>query len=68
MLGAVYQKPGSNTNNNSYNESLNYDKNGNITDLKRYGGFETNGSYPTVLIDELSYSYAANTNPLPEVY
>ena len=67
LLGAVYQKPNDNVNNYSYNESLNYDKNGNITDLVRYGGFETNGSYPAVLIDQLSYSYAPTSNQLQAV-
>lgn len=47
---------------NSYNESMEYDKNGNIIFLQRNGSFDD----PTyaVNIDDLSYDYIANTNKL----
>ena len=68
LLDAVYQKPDDSFfNNKSYDESLNYDKNGNIIGLQRYGGYETDGSSPAVLIDELDYNYAVNSNQLQAV-
>lgn len=52
----IYQKVGTNnvTVLNGYNESMDYDKNGNIKHLKRYGSL--NDTTPT-LIDNLTYNY-----------
>ncbi|AWG24862.1 DUF6443 domain-containing protein [Flavobacterium kingsejongi] len=41
----------------SYNESLEYDKNGNILKLKRYGAADYDGVNFPIMIDELAYSY-----------
>lgn len=44
---------------NSYNENLEYDKNGNITHLQRNGGLESINDLP-IVIDDLWYSYDSN--------
>jgi RHS repeat-associated protein len=59
LLSAVYQKPDSNIPvTNMYNESMSYDKNGNILTLQRTGDldadFETSGAF---VIDDLTYRY-----------
>ncbi|NHM05702.1 type IV secretion protein Rhs [Flavobacterium sp. CYK-4] len=54
LLNAVYNKPGMATMNN-YNESLTYDKNGNIKSLDRFGGLDAQGD--TYQIDHLNYFY-----------
>jgi RHS repeat-associated protein len=52
---------------NNYNESLTYDLRGNIQTLQRTG-YYTNGSTCTYgQIDNLTYSYTANTNRLHKV-
>ncbi len=52
---------------NNYNENLTYDLRGNIQTLQRTG-FYTNGSTCTYgQIDNLTYSYTANTNRLHKV-
>jgi len=59
LLGAYYQKPLSNEPiSNSYDESVSYDKNGNITKLKRTGNLD----HPniTIDIDDLAYTYNGN--------
>jgi RHS repeat-associated protein len=67
LLSAAYQKPESTVvNTNSYNESLNYDKNGNITHLTRTGEYD-DASYP-LTIDDLAYNYAPNSNQLLKVF
>jgi hypothetical protein len=43
---------------NSYNESLSYDKNGNITSLSRYGDLDTD--IFNIKIDDLEYTYDAD--------
>jgi RHS repeat-associated protein len=53
---AVYHKE--NVTQNSYNESLTYDKNGNIKSLERNGDLDTQGT--TITIDDLSYFYSGN--------
>ncbi|WP_300486766.1 DUF6443 domain-containing protein [Flavobacterium sp.] len=56
---AIYQKPSTgNPVPGSYDESVSYDKNGNITSLKRTGNLD----HPTVTIDidDLSYTYNGN--------
>ncbi|MCA6069497.1 RHS repeat-associated core domain-containing protein, partial [Chryseobacterium sp. RG1] len=45
--------------NGYYNETLSYDLNGNITNLKRSEGLLT-GSTTAMTIDDLSYSYTGN--------
>jgi len=52
-----YKIPGSSVN-NSYNERLSYDKNGNILTLKRNG--EKEMEYGTISIDNLDYDYDGN--------
>ncbi|WP_281323316.1 DUF6443 domain-containing protein [Flavobacterium aestivum] len=64
---AIYQKPGENIPvSGAYNESLSYDKNGNITSLQRFGGSDA----PSIIfqIDDLAYDYSnANSNQLTKV-
>nr|WP_315143864.1 RHS repeat-associated core domain-containing protein [uncultured Flavobacterium sp.] len=66
---AVYQKPGMTPAQtqvtNMYNESLTYDKNGNILSLNRTG--DTDAAIGTILIDNLSYAYTLNSNKLLSV-
>lgn len=50
---ALYQKSGSVF--NSYDEEISYDKNGNITDLSRNGGYD--GDFMALEMDRLAYSY-----------
>src|SRR5690554_3550448 len=52
-----YKIPGSSVN-DSYNEQLSYDKNGNILTLKRNGEDET--EFYTFMIDDLDYDYDGN--------
>ena len=61
---ATYQKPGTNTQ-NSYNERLEYDFNGNITALKRNG--ELDSEFMVLEIDNLEYQYGSNSNQLKKV-
>jgi len=66
MTNAVFSKPIAGTTplpTNSYGENVLYDKNGNITHLDRY----TDGTAPTNHIDELDYSYYADSNQLKSV-
>jgi RHS repeat-associated protein len=67
LLGAVYSKPNSTVPvTNSYNEHLLYDKNGNITDLKRNGEFDD--AVYALQIDKLQYTYhPTNKNQLMKV-
>ena len=55
---AVYQKPNESSNPvcHMYDESMTYDKNGNIQSLERYGDYDSN-YYEVFGIDELSYVY-----------
>lgn len=63
---AIYQKPGNAVPvPNSYNESLTYDKNGNILTLHRNGNVD--GVLPAVPIDDLTYTYNTNSNKLVKV-
>lgn len=67
LLNAQYQKPDSNTApTNSYNESMSYDKNGNITSLLRNG--EWDDDVNVIEIDNLNYTYANNSNRLSIVH
>lgn len=66
LRGAIYQKPRTtNPVPNSYNESAEYDMNGNITGMFRTGLYDD----PTDDhdIDALQYFYTANTNQLMKV-
>jgi RHS repeat-associated protein len=66
LKNAVYQKPGSLVAvTNSYNESLSYDKNGNITALQRNGEYEDNVNQ--LQTDNLNYFYPTNSNRLMKV-
>ena len=66
LLKALYQRGTEVT--HSYDEILNYDKNGNITDLTR-NGYMDSPSYGTVYpIDDLIYGYSNNSNKLLSVY
>ncbi len=69
LKDAIYQKPGaSNPVPNNFNESLTYDKNGNITTLYRTTKDETlSAAIPATQIDGLTYGYEANTNRLIKV-
>jgi hypothetical protein len=69
LRNAIYQKPDSpNPVPGSYNESLNYDKNGNIMHLDRYGSQDSDtNTIPTIKMDDLNYVYAANSNQLQKV-
>ncbi|MFY7956750.1 MAG: hypothetical protein ACOVNT_01480, partial [Flavobacterium macrobrachii] len=67
LLNAQYQKPYSSTPlTNSYNESLSYDKNGNITSLLRNG--EWDDDVNVIEIDNLDYTYENNSNRLSIVH
>lgn len=59
LTAATYQKPGStNPFPSSYNESLDYDKNGNILRLYRNGDQDSNQTYVSAInIDYLEYTY-----------
>jgi len=64
---AIYQKPGLAVPvTNSYNESLSYDKNGNITALSRNGYYDSNAG-EVYTIDKLAYTYIRGTNQLAKV-
>ncbi|TGD57853.1 RHS repeat domain-containing protein, partial [Flavobacterium humi] len=68
LTGATYQKPGAATpTTNSYNETLAYDKNGNITALTRTGEYD-DADY-SLEVDNLAYTYHAdNKNQLMKVF
>ena len=60
LTEAVYQKPRlNNPTTNAYNESVEYDKNGNILHLTR-SGYQDNDSGYTYEIDDLEYRYKSN--------
>ena len=62
LENAVYTKPDTSLSaTNSYNESVQYDKNGNITALQRNGGFDDNTM--DFQIDNLSYFYTNANSP-----
>lgn len=69
LTDAIYQKPGGTMPvPGSYNESLLYDKNGNIMSLRRNGNQDSDTSYIQALeIDNLSYMYNDNSNQLAKV-
>jgi RHS repeat-associated protein len=63
LKDATYQKSGQLT--GMYNESLSYDKNGNIMNLSRYG--DRDEQYLPIQIDNLGYTYGTNSNQLKSV-
>jgi len=66
MINAIYLLPQKvNPKVDSYNESLTYDKNGNIITLKRNGNQEA--VIPAITIDDLTYDYQTDTNQLIKV-
>jgi len=67
LTNSVYQKPNATIPvQNSYNEEIDYDKNGNIMRLNRNGN--SDNPTTTLEIDRLNYSYEPNTNLLLNVY
>jgi RHS repeat-associated protein len=68
LTKAVYAKPDANAPlTNAYNESMSYDKNGNITNLYRNGGQDLPINNP-LEIDNLTYKYDSNDNKLKGVH
>jgi RHS repeat-associated protein len=66
LRGSFYQKPQAPVAlTNSYNESMDYDKNGNILNMFRTGGLDN--QIETIAIDDLKYFYSANSNQLSKV-
>jgi len=66
LLGSFYQKPQAPVQvTNSYNEIMDYDKNGNIKHLFRTGGLDN--QYETITLDNLEYAYPDNSNQLAKV-
>ncbi|HNP31805.1 MAG TPA: DUF6443 domain-containing protein [Flavobacterium sp.] len=68
LINAIYQKPGATTVvTNSYNESVTYDKNGNISSINRKGDLDSETA--NINIDNLTYSYDPNKqNRLMKVF
>jgi RHS repeat-associated protein len=67
LLNAQYQKPELSTDaTNSYNESMSYDKNGNIMSLFRNGDWDDDVN--VITIDNLEYTYQPNSNRLSIVH
>lgn len=63
---AFYRLPGTNVPSiKSYDEGLDYDKNGNILILRRNGNAE--GMIPPIVIDDLVYTYENDTNKLIKI-
>jgi RHS repeat-associated protein len=63
LKNAVYEKSGLTT--NAYDENLTYDKNGNIMSLVRKGDIDP--QVGIIEIDNLAYTYPANSNQLGKV-
>lgn len=64
MLTANYKKPDVPTSMNNYFEHVNYDKNGNITDIMRTGNVDPDSGNVLNYIDELHYTYDTNNKNL----
>lgn len=61
LINATYQKPDCSIPvPNSYNETITYDANGNITTLYRNGDRDSDDYLPSLPIDELQYDYDGN--------
>ena len=66
-LNTAYYRKGT-TYSNNFNESLSYDKNGNILSLQRWGVPEDYGTVPVIPnMDDLTYTYFPNSNKLRKV-
>jgi RHS repeat-associated protein len=63
LKNTVYEKNGVTT--SAYDENLTYDKNGNIKKLSRKGDYDP--QVGNIDIDDLVYTYTANTNQLTKV-
>ncbi|RYF20741.1 MAG: hypothetical protein EOO42_11860 [Flavobacteriales bacterium] len=63
LKNAIYEK--NNLPTNAYHETLTYDKNGNIMSLARKG--DTDPQIQPIQIDDLAYTYPANSNQLAKV-
>lgn len=63
LKNAIYENAGATT--NAYDENLTYDKNGNIMSLKRNGDIDP--QVQPVLLDNLVYTYPANSNQLSTI-
>ena len=65
LTSTSYHKPESVSAPNSYKESQEYDKNGNIRKLERYGEFDD--VVTAMMIDDLEYAYEPNSNRISKV-
>jgi len=66
LTNSVYQKPNAPVSiTNSYNESMSYDKNGNILSLQRNGALDN--QQQVLNIDNLTYYYPTDSNQLAKV-
>lgn len=66
LTNSFYQKPDAPVSlTNSYNESMSYDKNGNIMSLQRNGALDD--QQQTLQIDNLTYTYPTDSNQLAKV-
>ncbi|MBD3581321.1 DUF6443 domain-containing protein [Flavobacterium selenitireducens] len=65
MVESHYQKVSENMPNGNYDEKLQYDKNGNIRLLKRYGDLDA--PLAAIMIDDLQYVYPVDSNRLTKV-
>jgi RHS repeat-associated protein len=65
LTSTSYHKPESVSAPDSYKESQEYDKNGNIRKLQRYGEFDD--VVTAMMIDDLVYAYQPNTNRIAKV-
>ena len=66
LTASIYQRNGFET--HSYDETLNYDKNGNIKWLNRNGYVDNPAPGMTYSIDQLTYTYKPNSNRLDVVH
>ncbi|WP_370033546.1 RHS repeat-associated core domain-containing protein [Flavobacterium sp. 28YEA47A] len=65
LASASYQKPETVSATDSYRESQQYDKNGNIRKLQRYGEFDD--AVVAMMVDDLDYAYLPNSNRVAKV-
>ncbi len=65
LTSASYHKPESVSAPDSYKESQQYDKNGNIRKLQRFGEFDD--AITAMMVDDLDYAYQTNSNRIAKV-
>ncbi|WP_304437725.1 RHS repeat domain-containing protein, partial [Flavobacterium sp. Leaf359] len=65
LASASYQKPETISAPDSYRESQQYDKNGNIRKLQRFGEFDD--AVVAMMVDDLDYAYLPNSNRVAKV-